>query len=121
MQDKITRENDERKKKEFQKQKEKEEKKNLFKKEFNLFISKKIEIIIKDIKISHKNFCKNDINQLNYDKAKNLVILMFKKDQILEPIYLYLKYLMKESFDKVKTLEHLNILLVGPAGVGKQL
>ena len=44
---------------------------------------------------------------------------MFKKDQILEPIYLYLKYLMKESFDKVKTLEHLNILLVGPAGVGK--
>ena len=119
MQDKIRRENDEKKKKELQKQKEKEEKKILFKKEFNSFISKKIEIIIKDIKISHKNFCKNDMNRLNYDKAKNLVILMFKKDQILDPIYIYLKSLMKESLDKVKTLEHLNILLVGPAGVGK--
>lgn len=119
MEDKIKRETDEKKKQELKQKKENEEKKILFWKNFNTFKSKKIEIIIKDIKISHKNFCKNEMNKLNYDKAKNLVILMFKKDQILETIYEYLNALMKESLDKVKTLEHLNILLVGPAGVGK--
>ena len=115
----LREEKDENKKQELIRQKNIEKIKNLFNKNFEMFKSEKIRIITEDVKITYKNFCKDDICKLCNKKAKGLVTFMFNKNQILEPINLYLKTLMKEAKNKISSVEHLNILLVGPAGSGK--
>lgn len=111
----------ERKQKEIEAKRLAEEKAfNEFKKMKEEYITKEYEIIMKEFQDNEFEFCKEEIENIVMDKIENLIETIFKIEDIDDII---LKNL-NEHIDKIINnpsciVEHLNILILGPSGVGK--
>ena len=117
---KLTEKNKEQKNKELQEIKRKENHQILFKNKYNIFKNDKMEIILKDFqeKIG-KTFCMEDISKLIEGKTIKIIKQIFIDEIIISSTKEHLKILIKNAKYKIKKVENLNILLVGPTGAGK--
>ena len=119
---------DEYEKQEYErKQKENEEKRLAEEKAFNEFqklkeeyISKEYKKIVDKFSNNELQFCKEEIENIVNEKIENFINNIFENENIDDII---LKNL-KDHIDKIMknpsfVVEHLNILLLGPSGVGK--
>ena len=85
----------------------------------------KIRLIKEDIKKNETLFCMEEINNLEGIKNEDgniirvLIEKIFDNDQISDFVLDKLEIDLKKNKDKVKKAKHLNIILVGPSGVGK--
>ena len=123
LQEQIKKEKDEEKRKKLEKEKRKAEEAKKKKEEFlkkveDLKIDK-VEKIKKKLKSEEKEFCLEEISKFDTNKITTLIMALFKAEKILPFTIKALKSLLKDSKKEVKTVEHLNIVVVGPSGVGK--
>ena len=83
--------------------------------------NEKIEKIKKKLKAEEKTFCLEEISKFdeNGKKIRVLILDLFKAEKIISLTNKILKNFINESKKEVKTVEHLNIVVVGPSGVGK--
>ena len=79
----------------------------------------KVEKIKKKLKTEENTFCLEEISKFDIEKIRLLIIDLFKAEKILSFTNNSLKNFIKDSNKEVKTVEHLNIVVVGPSGVGK--
>ena len=127
MEKKYKEEKDEEKKRQILEEKKKaeelEEKKKKCQKELNdkmeSISSFDIDALIKSFTLNEDNFCKEDISKFDINKINKLIIDMVKEEKIVDYTFHQLNLVMEEIKDKIKDVEHLNIILVGPSGVGK--
>ena len=123
--EKIENEKNEEKKKKLEEQKRKAEKAEKLKEDFIKRVedlkNEKIEKIKKKLKAEEKTFCLEEISKFdeNGKKIRVLILDLFKAEKILSLTNKILKNFINESKKEVKTVEHLNIVVVGPSGVGK--
>ena len=111
-----------------EKLKEKQEIEKLENEAFEIFEKDKNELIVKQKQIfseefikKKENFCLEEINQVNKNQLKNLINELNKSEQIPTLILKKLteqalKYYANNKFNEIK---HLNIIVIGPSGVGK--
>ena len=113
---------------EFERQKAVEQKELLLKKEnlakqFNQEVerlkSDKIKQIEDKLKKEEAQICSSEISQYNNSHLEKFVFDLLKSENIKKPAEYYLNLFIKENKGKVKNIEHLNVILVGPSGVGK--
>lgn len=64
-------------------------------------------------------FCMKEIEKFHLENIKNLIIQLFKSNKIPRFTDENLKIYIDKNHNNIKNTEHLNIILVGPAGVGK--
>ena len=93
--------------------------KDEYKKKFIEFKSDKMKLMLKDFEETGKNFCLDDISKFSIENIKNLIYKSFKSERTIEPIKFHLGHFIKVAKNNIKNVNHLNIILVGPAGVGK--
>ena len=125
--DKFKKEREEEKKKHIMEEERKlkalEEKKskinNEFKNEVDKIKSLKIKAIEEELKRVEKTFCMEEIQKFDTKKIRELIIEIFKSNKIVNFIYNNLKIYSDKNKNNIKSTEHLNIILVGPCGVGK--
>ena len=85
----------------------------------------KIGVIREEIKKNESLFCMEEINNMEGIKnekgniIRELIEKIFDNDQISDFVLDKLEIYLKSNKDKVKKAKHLNIILVGPSGVGK--
>jgi len=79
----------------------------------------KIEKIKKKLKSEENKFCLEEISKFDKEKVKILIFDLFKAEKISPFTVKVLKGLINDSKKEVKSVEHLNIVVVGPSGVGK--
>jgi GTP-binding protein EngB required for normal cell division len=79
----------------------------------------KVEKIKKKLKTEENTFFLEEISKFDIEKIRLLIIDLFKAEKILSFTNNSLKNFIKDSNKEVKTVEHLNIVVVGPSGVGK--
>ena len=79
----------------------------------------KVEKIKKELKIEENTFCLEEISKFDIEKIPLLVRDLFKAEKILSFTNNSLKNFIKDSNKEVKTVEHLNIVVLGPSGMGK--
>ena len=106
----------EEKNKELEEQKKKIQ---LYKEEVNKFKKRKIEEIKNSFILEENNFCMEEIKKFDKQKILSVIKNFLKEEKLINFILNELKMnadIMKNSNKKV---EHLNIILVGPSGVGK--
>ena len=113
---KIENEKNEKKKKEWEEKRRKQNLRYSYNSKINGIKRKKIKLFIENFK---QNFCLNDIIIFSKKKTLNLIIDSFKNEKILEFINFFLDNFILDFKKNIKDIEHLNILLVGPTGVGK--
>ena len=117
---KIKNESDEKKKKESIEKVEIMRVQRLLNKELDDLENKKLIIICKFFEENlSQTFCIRDFNNLIQRKADSLIKYLFIGEQIQNSISYHLKRIMRETQNYKQILEHLNILLLGPTGVGK--
>ena len=124
---KIQEEKDEEKREELNKQimklKEKENKKNILSKSYNEQVedlkSNKFKEFEEEFKNNEREFCKEDISKYDQNKITTFIKDFLKSEKIAKFIVNYLIKLVELNKKTIKKIEHLNILLVGPSGVGK--
>ena len=123
LQKQIQEEKDQYKKNELIKQRqiynEERDLKYLFDKKFRVFKSDKMKLMLKDFEETGENFCLEDISKFSIENIKNLIIKSFKSEKVIDPIKFHLDCFIEEAINNLKNVDHLNIILVGPAGVGK--
>ena len=127
LEEKYQKEKDEEKQKQILEEqrriKELEEKKEKIKKEFDEEINKKKEDKIKkienDLRKMESTFCMKEIQKFDLENIKNLIIQLFKSNKIARFTDENLKIYIDKNHNNIKNTEHLNIILVGPSGVGK--
>ena len=123
LQKQIQEEKDQYKKNELKKQREiyKEERalKYIYDKKFKEFKLDKLKLMLKDFEETGKDFCLDDISKFSIENIKNLIIKSFKSEKVINPIKFHLDTFIEEAINNLKSVDHLNIILVGPAGVGK--
>ena len=123
--EKIENEKNEEKKKKLEEQKRRAEKAEKLKEDFIKRVedlkNEKIEKIKKKLKAEEKTFCLEEISKFdeNGKKIRVLILDLFKAEKIISLTNKILKNFINESKKEVKTVEHLNIVVVGPSGVGK--
>ena len=93
-------------------------------KEFSIRLEKlkktKINEIINSIKQDEKNFCKKEISSFDKGKITSLIRAFLANEKVPEYIVKNLKIKAENAKKKIdKNVEHLNIVLLGPSGVGK--
>lgn len=81
--------------------------------------SKKIKDIEKEFKLIEDTFCKEEISKFDTKKIRTLIQSLYKNEKILKQILPNLNLFLEKVKNKMKSVEHLNIILVGPSGVGK--
>ena len=124
---KLQDEKDEEKKKEINKQmiqlKEKEIKKIELNKSYSFqvedFKSNKFKAFEEEFKNKEKEFCKEDISKYDQNKISAFIKNFLKSEKVPKFIVNYLIKLVELYKTSIKKIEHLNIILVGPSGVGK--
>ena len=79
----------------------------------------KVEKIKKKLKTEENTFCLEEISKFDIEKIRLLIIDLFKAEKILSFTNNSLRNFIRDSNKEVKTVEHLNIVVVGPSGVGK--
>ena len=112
----IDKEKDEKKKNEFIEKRRIRNLRYSFSSKINNIKLEKIKSIKKNF---DKNFCLIVNFKSNKNNALNLIIDSIKNEKILEIINFFLDSFMNTFKNNIKDIEHLNILLVGPTGVGK--
>lgn len=123
--EKIENEKNEEKKKKLEEEKRKAEKAQKLKEDFIKRVEElkidKVEKIKRKLKSEEMTFCLEEISKFNENgqKIKVLIVDLFKAEKILSLTNKILKNFIIESKKEVKTVEHLNIVVVGPSGVGK--
>ena len=75
--------------------------------------------IIEKFEKKEKDFCKEQISNFQKTKITTFINQFLKSEKIPKFIVNYLVELVKLNKEIIKTTEHLNIILVGPSGVGK--
>ena len=91
-----------------------------FKKLKEEYIEKAYQIIMTDFNNNELQFCKEEIGNIISGKIENLINTIFEKEDIDKIILKNLKDHIDEIISKSSfSVEHLNILLLGPSGVGK--
>lgn len=115
-------EKDEEKKKQLQELKEKEKRNKRLHKLYNEKLrhlkNEKLKEFEMDFLKNEKEFCKEDITKFDQTKIKSCINNFLKNEKIPKFILTYLIQLIDLNKPETK-VEHLNILLVGPSGVGK--
>ena len=128
LQEAINNAKDEYEKKELErKQKEMQEKRLAEEKTFNEFqklkeeyTTKEYEKIMNEFLKNELKFCQEEINKIIMDNIENFIESIFKIENIDNIILINLKEHIDKIIDNPSFLvEHLNILLLGPSGVGK--
>lgn len=67
-----------------------------------------------------EKFCFEDISKFDNNKINELIISLFKNEKILKnKILSNLKIFIEEVKEKIRNVEHLNIILVRSSGVWK--
>ena len=79
----------------------------------------KVEKIKKKLKSEENTFCLEEISKFDKEKISLLIFNLFKAEKISPFTVKVLKSLINDSKKEVKSVEHLNIVVVGPSGVGK--
>lgn len=127
LEQKLTEEKDEEKKKaceqEIKETKEKEIKKEELKKSLAKNIkqikeSKLIEIE-KEFNKTKDNFCMEEISKYDKSEIKLFINNFLKSEKVPNFILDFLIQIIHLNKNIIKNIEHLNIILVGPSGVGK--
>jgi len=90
-----------------------------FKNNVNSLKQKKTEEILKNFQENEKDFCLNDISIVGKNDISNFIAKLFKSEDLMYTIIYHLKHFTKQFKNKIPNVEHLNIILVGPTGVGK--
>ena len=123
MDKKIKEAKDEFEKQEALKQKELLLKKENLTKQFNQEVenlkSKKIKTIIELIEKEEDKICSDEISQFNNSNLEKFTFDLLKSENIKKSAEYYLNQFILDSQKEVKNIEHLNVILVGPSGVGK--
>lgn len=110
----------EEKKKLLEEQKKNETQiKNLYKEKLKKFIDSKLQEISSSFKQEENNFCMKEILKFDKEKIKTTIKEFLKTERIVDFIIKQLKLYAETMKDSNKKIEHLNIVLVGPSGVGK--
>lgn len=117
---KILEERDEKKKTELnEKLKKGKEAKSSYEKEVKIIKSIRYKEIESEFKKNEKDFCKEEISKFDQEKITTFIKKFLKIEKIPKFIVNYLIQLISINKDVVKNIKHLNIILVGPSGVGK--
>lgn len=90
-----------------------------FNEKVEILKSNKIKKIINEFKLKEDNFCKEEISKFDIEKIRTLIKALYKNENILSQILSNLNLFIDKVKNKVNTVDHLNIILVGPCGVGK--
>ena len=91
---------------------------NLYNTKFNHIKKVKLQEIENNFIKNEKEFCKEEIKKFDQKKIKIFINNFLKNEKIPKFILNYLIELIDLNKPETK-VEHLNILLVGPSGVGK--
>jgi len=72
-----------------------------------------------ELKQIEGTFCMEEIKGFDLKKIKELIIKIFKSNKIVKFTDNQLKKFAEDNKTNIKSTKHLNIILVGPSGVGK--
>ena len=121
--ERIEKEKDEEKRKRLEEEQRKVEEAKKMKEDFQKRVEDlkidKVEKIKKKLKAEEKTFCLREISKFDKEKISLLIKDLFKSEKIISFTNKILKNLINDSKKEVKQVEHLNIVVVGPSGVGK--
>ena len=119
----IKEEKDEIKKQELIKQqklnKKKEEIRNEFIKQVENIKKEKITEILKNFEKIKNTYCIDKISSFTDKKMELFITDLFRSEKIIKIIIYHLNIFIEDIKHKIKNIEHLNIILVGPCGSGK--
>ena len=129
MQEKIQKAKDEEEKRKLEEEKEREEERRKkeeeiykeFEKEKESIIFKEIENIVDEFNENSNDFCVEEIGKYDEDKITKLVESFISTENIKSVLMEKVK-LQVDDYNRTKgdqSIKHLNIILVGPSGVGK--
>ena len=81
---------------------------------------RKIKDFLEDFEKGANDFIIEDISKYkDEDIISNFIIKLFKSENIKPTIFYHLNLFIDKYKNKMKKIEHLNIILVGPSGAGK--
>ena len=129
MQEKIQKAKDEEEKRKLEEEKKREEERRKkeeeiykeFEKEKESIIFKEIENIVDEFNENSNDFCVEEIKKYDEDKITKLVESFISTENIKSVLMEKVK-LQVDDYNRTKgdqSIKHLNIILVGPSGVGK--
>ena len=102
-----------------EREKKKEKLNQIFKEKAEKIKEKRLSEIEKEFESNKNNFCKEEISKFD-EKEINLFIKNFLSAEKVGVFILdFLIHLVTINKKMIKNIEHLNIVLVGPSGVGK--
>jgi len=84
-----------------------------------IILSSEIENLVKSFSLKKDDFWKKVISKFDINKIDKLIGSIFKEGKMVDSTFKQLNLILGEIKEKFKNVEHLNILLVGPSGVGK--
>ena len=116
IQNQLKQEKDEKKKKEVEERAKLRKLNYQYTSNLNSIKSKKIKKFLDNF---DKNFCSEDFLKINKEKTLNLIFESFKDEKFVASVNFFLNKFTESAKNKIKDFEHLNILIVGPCGVGK--
>ena len=90
-----------------------------FEQKIEIIKERKIKQILEQHKQSENNFGIGDISKYWEKTISSFIKNLFESEQIISIILYHLKLFVNEFKKKILNIEHLNIILVGPTGVGK--
>ena len=112
-----------RKEEELKKLKEREEKAdkalNKFRREKKIIIDENFEKIKEKFTDDKDKFCKNQIEKFDLNQIEIMVNSFERTENINDILEERIKKFTKEYLESKNEIKHLNIVLVGPSGVGK--
>lgn len=80
----------------------------------------KIKEFLEDFEKTANDFLIEDISIYKDEKIiNNFIEKLFQSENIIPTIFYHLNLFLENYKDKMKNIEHINIILVGPAGTGK--
>ena len=121
---KIKEEKDEMKRQKLMEEQERNKKKERIRIEFNKKMealkNDKIKKIKNDFEKIKQNFCLDKISKFGEEKIEEFIEKLFKSEKIIKTILYHLNIFTEKIERKgIKNVEHLNIIVAGPVGVGK--
>ena len=121
--ERIEKEKEEEKRKKLEEEQRRAEEAKKMKEEFLKRVEDikidKVEKIKKKLKAEENTFCLKEISKFDTNKITLLIMDLFKAEKIISFTNNILRNFIKDLKKEVKTVEHLNIVVVGPSGVGK--
>ena len=127
LEQKLKEENDEEKKKACEKEiketkekeRRKEELKNSLSKNVEKIKESKLIEIEKEFNKTKDKFCMEEISKYDKSEIKQFINSFLRSEKVPNFILDFLIQIVHQNKNIIKKIEHLNIILVGPSGVGK--